>query len=683
MVVYAATIVLSAFLLFQVQPLLGKIVLPWFGGSAAVWSAVLMFFQVGLLAGYAYAHLLIARVRPKAQAVVHGVLLAASVALLPILPAESWKPAGDEDPTSRILGLLAVTVGLPYFLLSSTSPLLQAWYARRNPGRIPYRLFALSNAGSLAGLLSFPFLVEPWLTSRQQGYAWSGAYVAFAVLGAFCAWRSRTAVSVVAPVPPPIVGGSSGEVSPPRPRAGELILWLALAACASLLLVAVTQHVTQNVAPIPLIWVGMLTLYLVTFIVAFERERGYPRRVFLPMLPVVLAPMAYLLYAEGGNVSVKWTVPAFSVGLFVCCMVCHGELARRRPDARHLTVFYLMVSVGGAVGGLFVALVAPRVFDSYAELPVGLSLCAVLALILTWGGRDAARRVRRVVAVGAVLGFVIYAWRPIFSPGAGEIHSERNFYGVLRVVDDHRTSPPVRRLYHGSILHGAQIVDPASQRTPVTYYGETSGVGRAIRALEAARPRLRVGVLGLGAGGILAYGRPGDHYDVYEIDPAVEPVARGWFAFLEGSTSEVEVHLGDARLTLERQPDRRFDLLVMDAFSGDAVPVHLLTREALDLYRRHLRPDGVLAINVTNRYLDLTPVTAAAADETHVAFALFTPSDRVYLEPNHWVMVAQRDLFESAPFDGVDLVPVAEPTGFRPWTDDYSNVVGVLDLSPG
>ena len=390
MPVYAVTIFLSAFLLFQVQPLIAKIILPWFGGSAAVWSAALLFFQLVLLAGYAYAHFVMARLRPKAQFGVHAGLLAVSCALLPILPSPSWKTPEAGDPTLRILLLLAATIGLPYFLLSSTSPLLQAWYVRRTGSRAPYRLFALSNFGSMLALVSFPFLVEPRLASTHQAYAWSAAYVLFAALCGYTAFASRAARD-------PKIERDTETAAPPS--VGSLALWVALAACASTLLVAITNHLSQNVAPIPLLWVLPLTLYLLTFILAFESDRIYRRWLFMPLLVPALGGMAYMIWADSGNLKIKWLIPGFALGLFLCCMVCHGELAQRKPSPRYLTTFYLMVSLGGAMGGIFVALIAPRVFHSYLELQIGLVACALLAIAVLWNVRG--RAASRVPARGS------------------------------------------------------------------------------------------------------------------------------------------------------------------------------------------------------------------------------------------------------------------------------------------
>jgi len=674
MPLYAATIFLSAFLLFQVQPLIAKVILPWFGGSAAVWSAALLFFQVVLLGGYAYAHSAIRYLTGRAQMVVHVVLLAGSCALLPILPSPAWKPSGAGDPTWRILALLAATIGLPYFLLSATSPLLQAWFVRRSGSAMPYRLFALSNFGSLLGLLSFPFLVEPQLTSRQQAYTWSGAYVLFALLCASAAWVSRRDSAAASPAE------AAGAAPVERPTVGQLLLWVALAACASTLLVAVTSHLTQNVAPIPLLWVVPLALYLATFILAFESDRAYRRWIFPPLLAPMLGLMAYLMYEDSGNAPIKWIIPAFAVGLFICCMVCHGELARRKPAARYLTLFYLMVSLGGALGGLFVALVAPRVFHSYLELPVGLVACAVLAAIVLWNVEipNLGARVLRVALVGvAGVLAVSLAWQEYLN-AEGHRLMARNFYGVLRVLDN--ADAAERVLFHGTIKHGSQFLDAARRYRPTTYYGPNSGIGRALRALQAQGP-IRVGIVGLGAGVLSTYGRAGDVYRIYEINPLVEQIAQTEFTLYAHSPADKRILLGDGRLVLERQESQQFDLLIADAFSGDAPPVHLLTREALALYFRHLTPDGVLVLNITNRYLDLVPVTARGAQNFgKQAMVVDDPGDAAnHLSPSTFVLLTSDPaLFKSPSFATADITQAAAPPRFRTWTDAYSNAFQLL-----
>ncbi len=610
---------------------------------------------------------------------VHVVLLAASCALLPILPSPV-KASGSGDPTFQILLLLTATIGLPYFLLSATSPLLQAWYVRRSGSGMPYRLFALSNFGSMLALVSFPFLVEPQLSSRHQAYTWSAIYVAFAALCGGAAWVSRHGETKKW-IP------EAGYASPAeRPGYAQMLLWVGLGACASTLLVSVTTHLSQNVAPIPLLWVLPLALYLTTFILSFESDRFYQRWIFIPLLIPALGGMAYMIWAHSGNVHIKWLVPGFALGLFVCCMMCHGELARRRPAPRHLTLFYLMVSLGGALGGMFVALVAPRVFHSYLELPFGLAACALLAVIVTWNIEMPKigvwpLRVVMVLGAGALAGYLA---RQEHEQTKGFLLIERNFYGVLHVFDEEEEDGKYteRVLFHGTINHGSQLMNQDLRYEPTSYYGLNSGVGRGIRALQA-RGSVRVGVIGLGAGVLSNYGRAGDHYRVYEINPLVEKIAQTEFTYYPHSAADKRILLGDARLVLQNQESQQFDLLAVDAFSSDAIPIHLLTREALALYFRHLKPDGILALHISNRYLDLVPVCARGAqDFDKQAMVVSDEGDEApYLSASTWVLLTSNAAwFQSPSFAKADITAAFAPPKFRTWTDDYSNVFQILKL---
>ncbi len=682
MLLYAVTIFLSAFLLFQVQPLIAKIILPWFGGSAAVWSAALLFFQLVLLAGYAYAHCSIRFLRAKAQMLTHAGLLAISCALLPILPSEKWKPAEAGDPTLRILLLLAATIGLPYFLLSSTSPLLQAWYVRRSGSGMPYRLFALSNFGSMLALISFPFLVEPNLTSRLQAFSWSGGYVAFALVCALAAWRSREER-----VPAEAAGEPSREPAA-RPKPRELALWVSLAAVASVLLVSITTHMSQNVAPIPLLWVLPLALYLITFMIAFESDKLYHRGVMFVLLAPAFYSMAKDLYQDAGNLHVRILIPVFAGGLFLCCLLCHGELARRRPAPEYLTLFYLMVSLGGALGGIFVALIAPRVFHSNLELPLGLAACALLAAMVMWNGIKHkiggwVFRAVLLVGVGMLLGYLARKERDAVQ---GYRVIARNFYGVLHVKDDLASSEDEyseRTLLHGTINHGSQVLDENLRYKTTSYYGEESGVGRAIRAVQKRGP-IRVGVVGLGAGVLSNYGRAGDFYRIFEINPLVEKIAQTEFTFYPHSPADKRILMGDARLTMERLDSLQLDVLAVDAFSSDAIPVHLLTREALAVYFRHLKPDGILALHISNRYLDLEPVCARGAEFFgKTAMVVSDDGDEApYLSASTWVLVSSDNaIFGGDTFRDANIEPAKAPKRFRAWTDDYSNIFQILKLN--
>jgi hypothetical protein len=688
MLLYACTIFISAFLLFEVQPMIGKIILPWFGGSAAVWSTCLLFFQASLLAGYLYAHCSTRYLKPRQQAILHVLLMAASLALLPILPSPDWKPSQPGDPSGRILLLLAATIGLPYILLSTTSPLLQAWFVMAKPGAIPYRLFALSNIGSLLALCSFPVLVEPLFTTRVQAVGWSSLYAVFVVLCALVAWKTWRSANDLQPIPSR--GREEAVVQAAKPPDLSLqVLWAALAACASALLLEITNHLSQNVAPIPFLWVVPLGIYLLSFIICFERERAYQRAVFLPLLALSLGPAAYALYYNMGNLNIKWSIPTFAVALFACCMVCHGELARLKPAPRYLTNFYLMVSLGGALGGLFVAVGAPRLFHTFVELPLTLVACCTLATTVLWAWPGEWRfkqalttaRIAMLVATIALAGYLGY--RKHLDDQRYEL-SVRNFYGALRVYDtpDTPDQTGVRELNHGTINHGTQILEAAKRRTPTSYYGPSSGVGRAIRYLDDKGP-VRIGVIGLGAGVTAAYCRPGDFFHFYEINPLDLDIASNWFTFLKDCRADHDVLLGDARLTLERQPSQQFDLIAVDAFSSDAIPVHLLTREAFVLYFRHLRPNGILAVHVSNRYLDLVPVVSRNAQEISKA-ALQIDDDGEgydYLTSSDWVLVTSDPaiaMFTDRLFQAEKITRARVRPNLRPWTDDYSNLFQIL-----
>jgi SAM-dependent methyltransferase len=662
--VEAATIFLSAFLLFEVQPLLAKFILPWFGGSAAVWSAALLFFQLLLVAGYFYAYCLIRFCKPRRQFSIHAMLLILSFAALPIVPAARWKPAGEADPTLRILILLAATIGLPYLLLAATSPLLQAWYLRTHSGAVPYRLFALSNFGSMLALVSYPFAVEPRTTLSAQAVAWSAGYVLFAALCASAGWRSRAGADPVA----------KPAGAPPLSSA---LLWIGLAACASTLLLAVTSHLTQNIAPIPLLWVAPLSLYLLSFILCFENERIYQRVIFLPLFAGAMALLAWGDYAYENNLDVKRMIPALCAALFVCCMVCHGELARRKPDPRYLTQFYLMISIGGAMGGLFVALLAPRIFRGFFELPIGMVLCAALVAWAMWSGLN---RYARAAAAIAVVAFAAYLAQAQIKKERGYVLSARNFYGALRVRDDPGSVGYAARrtLIHGTINHGTQLLRPGSDHTPTSYFGYNSGISIALQALGKKGP-LRIGVLGLGAGVTATLARAGDTIHYYEINPLIVEIANREFGFFRACPAEKRVFMGDGRLTLERMPPENLDFLAMDAFSSDSVPVHLLTREAYAIYGRHLKPSGIVAINISNRYLDLEPVVAGAADALgwtgRVVYDDAEEED--YYSPSTWVLLSpDAKTFEQRDLRGFDSIRARD--GIRGWTDDYSNLLQIL-----
>ncbi|MBV9407128.1 MAG: fused MFS/spermidine synthase [Acidobacteriaceae bacterium] len=671
------TILWSACLLFLVQPLMSKVILPWFGGSAALWITCLVFFQCGLLLGYLYAHALTRRLSVQTQTVIHSLLLLASLAALPILPNPKWQPQPGQDPTWLIFGVLATSVGLPYVLLSATTPLLQSWYAHARQGALPYRYFALSNAGSLLALFAYPILLEPHFAAHQQIWIWSLAFAAFVAL---CV---GTAVLVR-----PQAGhrSSPAQQTQSAPALPQIALWLSLAACAATLLLTVTNLLTQNIAPMPLLWVLPLSIYLVTLILAFERGRWYPRIIFLPL---VIPAIGWLVVASGRveNQTIAIMIAPLCAALFVCAMACHGELARSKPPAPQLTAFYLCVAAGGAVGGLFVAVIAPHFFRTTYEYAITFAGCPALLLFLLWRERTRWKQVRHAFAAWAtgaaatllVTGYLTErTWRDLHSA----VLLERNFYGVLRVEDviDHHHR--IRQLTHGTITHGLQFLSSLLRAVPTTYYSRESGVGRALEVLQRTGP-LRIGVVGLGAGTLAAYGRAGDTLRFYEINPLVSEIARNQFTFLSDCPAHIDVVLGDARISLAHEAGQQLDLLVLDAFSSDAIPVHLLTREAFALYWRHLKPDGVLAVHISNRYLNLAPVVMLAAKESgKPAWEVDNEDDDAHeIYSAGYVLISSRPNFFTHPtFEG-ELIEIDPPRTLRPWTDDYSNLWQVLNYT--
>lgn len=667
---YGLTIFLSAFLLFQVQPLIGKMILPWFGGSAAVWTTCMLFFQLVLLLGYFYSHWVVRYLSPSRQSLVHGALLLISLLLIPISPSLGWKPMGAENPTLRILGLLTVSIGLPYFVLSTTGPLLQAWFARERSGLVPYRLFALSNFGSMLALLAYPVAIEPVFPTLWQSYLWSGLYICFAAACALLAWRGRKGI--------PIARQAHDES--PAPHWGDKALWAALAACPSILMVADTSFLTTNIAPIPMIWVAPLALYLLSFILSFERRSWYQRKVFLPLLVLGLGVLAYLPTLGIDELPLSISMGINLAAFFVACMVCHGELARLQPHPSHLTGYFLMLAVGGVVGGFFVGVIAPYCFNSNYELSIGIVLTGLVAAIAVIPKLEFSRPLwRRACIVFSALFLLALTWIRVDDhmeeTGGAEVNM-RNFYGTLQVFNnvkqEHRT------MLHGQIIHGRQHTAPDKLDLPTTYYSPDGGVGKAIQ-IKAKQGALRVGVIGLGVGTLVSYGRQGDYFRLYEIDPLVIDMAHKNFSFLSRSAATTDIVLGDARLQLEREPAQLFDVLVVDAFSGDSVPIHLLTLEAFAQYFRHLKPDGVLAVHITNRFLDLRPVVKTAADHFAKDIRLVDSAgipEKLVLR-SRWALISSQPAFFNDP-QLSSATRIADPSGFQPWKDDYSSIFSIL-----
>ncbi len=705
MLPFALTIFLSAFLLFQVQLILGKYILPWFGGTPGVWTTCLLVFQVLLVVGYACAHALSRWLATRGQRLLHAALVVTSLAFLgalaaewhaPILPGPGWRPTGPGDPTWRIVTVLAAAVGLPYLLLSSTGPLLQDWFAGRRPSASPYRLYALSNLGSLLGLLSYPFLVEPHMTLRTQAWTWAGGYALFAAGIAACAtpWGSGWGDAG----PDGRIAGAEREQPQDRPRLGLVLLWFALPACASTLLVATTNQMCQEVAVIPFLWVLPLALYLLSFILAFQGGAWIARGWVHPAFAAALVAVCVALF-KGVTMGLRTQIGVYSIGLFTACMVAHGELVRLKPHPRYLTAFYLAVAAGGAAGGVFVALVAPHVFTGFWELHLGLFACALLALVVAIRDRGSwwyTRRLSRASVRGPALAALAAAGVALAVQTRQHLGTvlvrQRNFFGVLRVLEEYRDDPEwtLRSLVHGRILHGFQYRAADKRDRPTAYFRTDSGIGLALEyhPRRLAGKSLRIGVLGLGVGTLAAYGRSGDVVRFYEINPTVisfSEAAHPYFTFLADCPAEVEIVPGDARLSLERElgagQAQRFDVLAMDAFTSDAVPVHLLTEEAFRVYLAHLRgPDGIIAVNVSNRYLDLRPVLVAAARRLDLKGVTVASAIEGKETPGvRWVLLSRSADALVGPVAGGGTPLVTQGARTVPlWTDDYSNLFRVL-----
>ena len=668
---YGLTIFLSAFLLFQVQPLIGKMILPWFGGSASVWTTCMLFFQATLLFGYIYSHWIVKTLSPYRQSILHIALLLISLSLLPLTASELWKPTGSENPTLQILGLLFASIGLPYFVLSTTGPLIQAWFAREHTGGIPYRLFALSNFGSMLALLAYPIAFEPMLPTQWQSYCWSALYVVFVLTCAVLAWRNRHSIALV----------EAEKELVAAPPASRLFIWILLAACPSILMVADTSFLTENIAPVPMIWVAPLALYLLSFIICFEGSGWYRRKLFLPLLVAALFILAYLPTLGLNELPVIISTGINLFSFFVICMVCHGELASQQPNSRYLTTYYLMLAVGGVMGGFFVGVIAPYWFTENYELSIGIVLTGiVVALVFLSNARFKTVQLKAATAAGIAAFLVLISVIRIDDHShdmAGIELSHRNFYGTLKVYID--KAHGYKTMQHGQISHGNQFIDPAKALEPTTYYVRESGVGQAILVKTQSSQPIKVGVVGLGVGTLAGYARKGDVYRFYEINPQVIDAAQKHFTFLSKSPASIEYVLGDARLQLEQEPNQQFDVLVIDAFSGDSVPIHLLTKEAFTHYFRHLKSDGILALHITNRFLNLRPVvkTAAKAFDQDIKLVSFAASETKVGYRSEWALISKdKKAFRDIQF--INAQELEEPKGFTLWRDDYSSLLSII-----
>jgi SAM-dependent methyltransferase len=663
---YAVTIFLSAFLLFVVEPMAAKQLLPTLGGSSAVWTTCLVFFSVMLLLGYLYAHWISVSFTPARQAVIHILLL--TVALLVLGIHTSPSPAAvTYHPALTVFRVLATVIGLPYLTLSATTPLLTGWYAASFEGRSPYRLFALSNLASLLALCSYPLLIEPGLTMNRQTAWWSGGFLVFSVICGAIAWQGRRRMPAA----------KQSEVAAKEAAGPAMVPWFSLALGGGMMLTAVTNHMSANIAAIPLLWLPPLALYLLSFILAFQGAWQPIRQWMLRLVLIAVASMAYVMQDIRTQLPIGVSVPLFLMGLFIICLFLHGELYARRPGTDGLTRFYLVAAAGSAAGTLLVGVLAPLVLRANYDLACTLVVVALIALAATWQDGWGLR----MVWIAGVTAAIVVVSNQVRQYDDDAVALMRNFYGTLRVRESHLPpqSDTDRQLLNGTIEHGAEWFAPQFRGLPLTYYAENSGLGLAMR-LCCGSGHKRVGVIGLGTGTVAAYGNAGDTIRFYEINPPVERLARHWFTFLHDSPAQIDVVLGDARLSLAAETPQHFNVIVIDAFSGDAIPVHLLTREALALYRRHLQPDGIVAFHVSNQYIDLEPVIAGIARDAGLS-AVSVHShgdDQNGLYYADWILVTSNQSFLAQPEIVNSAFPAHLRADVRVWTDNYSSVFPLL-----
>jgi spermidine synthase len=705
---FATAIFASAFLIFLVQPVVGKRILPWFGGTPAVWTLCLAFYQSMLFFGYAYAHCLIRFARPSLHLGIHAAVVVAALAALPVLPSAAWAPEGAAHPTLRILTMLAANVALPFFVLASTGPLVQAWFTRRYPLHSPYPLYAVSNVGSLLALIIYPFFIEPRLSLSNTGSLWSVAFAitALSVLG--CAALARR-------LPVETQTGSRTEDDSVDTRNSFTVgLWILLAGSSVVALMGITNKLCLDIASVPFLWVLPLATYLLTFIVCFSSERFYSKRWS------ILLALCALLPTVGQSLLESWLDPGlFEVIksihaqiifhcalLFGLCMIMHGELYRLRPPPRALTSFYLCVSGGGALAGLFVGILAPVVFSDYYEFEVGLVLVGLLLLAACANDPSSVLRANAPRWRWAVVGpltLVLLAgvgWTRTQHPEELE-HLERSFFGVLRVFRSDDGPNGSRVLKHGSTRHGMQFIGETGRRLPTVYYGRATGLGMALALREKGSPQ-RIGVIGLGIGTLASYGQKSEIMRFYEIDPAVVRIAQdaNYFHYLEDSPAEIEIVIGDARLSLANEQDRgvtqEYDFLIVDAFSSDSIPVHLLTREAFVHYSKALAPDGLLMVHVTNRHLDLRPLVTRVGSElafeslwvwtglipdfqsTSAEWILLSRDPSRLSEIHEYLVWAYEEMKIPAEAFQIKRVKPASVGHIALWTDDFSDLFSVM-----
>ncbi len=731
LLLFAIALFVSATLLFMVQPMFSKLVLPRLGGTPAVWITCMVFYQAALLAGYAYAHLSARWLGVRWQAAVHAGWLLAVFLFLPLSVAQGWVPPPEAHPTPWLLMLLAVSVGLPFFVLSITAPMLQKWFAYTGhpAARDPYFLYAASNLGSMVALLGYPTLVEPYLTLAQQARVWSWGYGLLGGLLLGCGlilWLAPAGPTAPADPDAGEAAGDSAELSG-EVTARRRIWWILWSFAPSSLLLGVTTYLTTDIAAVPLLWVLPLALYLLTFVLVFARRPLLRHSWMVYAQPFLVLPLAILflwnVQAEG-----VWVIPLHLLAFFVTAMVCHGELAQDRPSTAYLTEYYLWIAVGGVLGGIFNAIIAPLIFKTLAEYPLVLALACLLRPRLgspapgrSWldlvpplvlGGlliaivynleSSSSRLTTQMLILSCLVAIVVYSFasRPLrFGLGVGAVllagtfyssgqyrvlYGERSFFGTLQVLTDQ--GGYYHLFYHGTTLHGAQSTDPQRLGEPLTYYLPGGPVGEIFETFGTSATARNVAIVGLGAGSLSCYAAADQNWDFYEIDPAVVRIAQDpeYFTYLQNCQAKTEVILGDARISLTRAPDHKYGLIVFDAFSSDSVPIHLVNREAVKLYLGKLAEGGILVFHISNRYLDLQPVLANLAQDAGLVALLQNrevtdEEENAYYIRTTWVVMARRaedlgDLMQKEQWQRLAGKP-----GARLWTDDFSNIASVVN----
>lgn len=693
----------GAVLVFQIQPIAGKFLLPAFGGGASVWTACLFFFQSMLLAGYSYAYLLTATLKPGNQAIVHGLLLVLSAVFMPLSFAIAGADINTSNPGGSIWVVLLMSLGFPFTVLASSAPLFQRWSSITRPARSPYRLYALSNAGALLALVTYPLFIEPNMSLRGQTIVWSvgyGIFVLFSLAACRLLWQRRRRTPEQVPV---VAATGEREALRSALSPADAALAVLMSAGGVVMLLAITSQITQNVAPIPFLWILPLIVYLLTYIVCFSGERSYDRAIWGSLF-IVAGSTLIILDFFGSSFDIVPVVSTWLLVLLCICMVCHGELYRLRPVPEGLAIYYLLIALGGALGGALVSIAAPTLFTRYWE-----TLAGVYMIYLAFGVlvcRDFRRMqktkavpdpsalaarldrwTRRLFTLGWIIGVflfpavvvALYNLIPRY-----DVASTRNFYGVLNVRDVVDDDLPRRILVDGTTIHGFQLLGQQQSNVPTSYYSANTGIGLLMRKLARQGGSRRVGIVGLGVGTLAAYGEITDEFRFYELNPSVVELAHRHFSFLQNSSASIEISLGDARISMEQElrefGSRQYDILVIDAFSSDAIPVHLLTLEAHQLYWSHLRAGGVLAFHVTNNYLDLAPVVAdVAAVSGRDALLVSAPVDTGVSSTADWVLVAGTQVeLERDSVDGLVVTSLQPRAWERVWSDDFSDLLGTI-----